>query len=171
MRLYIAAVYFIFRRHRYKGRLRMKLVESSTSGNPVVNGYQATDIESQQKQQDEGWLTIEDNFTFVWVLQTSHASSSMHSGPGATIADGVFTIFLVRERISTCESLQLLLTMDDGGHVGHPRVEKYQASAYSLEPLCEKGLYSLDGEQVEYGPIEATMMPSAMKVFNMPTTH
>ena len=184
LRLYLAAVYFIFRRHRYKGRLRMKLApggansnglvaKASESNNPVSvpqSTYQTFDVEAQQSQANsDNWLTIEDTFTFVWVLQTSHAAATMHSGPGCTIADGLFTIFLVRE-ISTLQSLHLLLVMDEGGHIGNSKVERYQATEYSLEPLCEKGMYSLDGELIEYGPIQATMMPSAMKVLNMPTS-
>lgn len=50
------------------------------------------------------------------------------------------------------------------GAVGNPlpvcvvvwcmQVEVYWAKAYRLEPLTSQGLYSLDGEPIDYGPIQ-----------------
>lgn len=34
------------------------------------------------------------------------------------------------------------------------QVEVYWAKAYRLEPLTSQGLYSLDGEPIDYGPIQ-----------------
>ena len=38
--------------------------------------------------------------------QTSHASATMHSGPGVELDDGVFTIYVVRD-MSRFELLQV----------------------------------------------------------------
>ena len=113
-----------------------------------------------------GWKTIESDFLLVWVLQTSHATVSMHSGPGVRLDDGLFTIFVV-ESMSRCEMLQLLLAIDDGQHIHHPKVQRYQCNAYRLEPKTPKGLYSLDGESVDYGPIQAAVLPGAARVMKL----
>jgi diacylglycerol kinase family enzyme len=48
------------------------------------------------------------------------------------------------------EILQLLIGMDTGDHVNHPRVETFKCKAYRLEPLRDSdgGLYTLDGEMI-----------------------
>jgi hypothetical protein len=115
---------------------------------------------------ERGWdmvTIIEDDFKLVWIVQTSHSTGSVKSGPNVELDDGVFTIFVIRSG-SRCEMLGLLLMMDDGNHINHSRVEVYKATKFRLEPKTPKGIYSLDGEVVEYGPIQGVIKPSHAKV-------
>ena len=188
-RLYAAAVYFILRRRYYKGKLSM-LVEGtasssygSTSTTTVTKANASAGFslphfdvplsatgDIEQGGVGEGancsWKTIEGDFLLVWVVQTSHASASMYSGPGATLDDGMFTIFVV-EQMSRCEILQLLVGVDSGDHAIHPKVQTYKAKAYRLEPLTDQGIFSLDGEVVEYGPIQASILPGAARILKL----
>lgn len=167
MRFTVAAVYRLGIKKLYPGKLSMLLQSSSPN-----------DIESQQVQLPPlsepldtttgTWKVIEDDFILVWVLQTSHCSSSMYSCPGASLDDGVLTIIVVRN-ISRCSLLTMLLGIDNGDHIKHSEVEIYKAKAYRLEPQTEEGLYSLDGEVVEYGPIQGVVQPGAMRVYKLPT--
>jgi sphingosine kinase len=172
MRFTVAAVYRLGIKKLYPGKLSMLLQSSSASPTP--------DLESQQIQLPPlsepldtttggPWKVIEDDFILVWVLQTSHCSSSMYSCPGASLDDGVLTIIVVRN-MSRCSLLTLLLGIDNGDHMKHPDVEIYKAKAYRLEPQTDEGLYSLDGEVVEYGPIQGVVQPGAMRVYKLPTT-
>lgn len=124
-----------------------------------------TDTSSNESKAN-GWLTIEGDFLMVWVVQTSHASSSMLSGPGVTLNDGVLTVFVV-QHLKRHQLAQLLLEIDDGGHVNHPCVQTYKCTEYVLEPLTEKGLFSLDGEVVTYGKISGVVKPGAAKVMKL----
>ena len=90
----------------------------------------------------------------------------MYSCPGAKLNDGVLTILVVRN-ISRFSLLSMLLGIDNGDHMNHSGVEIYKALAYRLEPLTTEGLYSLDGEVVEYGPIQGVVQPSAMRVLTL----
>jgi len=105
---------------------------------------------------DPKWLVLEDDFAMVWVMQTSHASTSMYTAPGATLNDGIFTILVVRN-CSRLTLLKCMIEFETGNHVKMPEMEVYRAKAYRLEPLTEEGLYSLDGERIEYGPIQCEM--------------
>lgn len=114
VRPYIAAVYFIMKKRKYKGRLTMHLANVDNSGavtqsqqteqqqqlqhqQQTLSPYQHGDIESRESlDSSTRWVTIEGEFVLVWVVKTSHATASMHSGPGASLADGVFTIFVVK---------------------------------------------------------------------------
>jgi hypothetical protein len=99
----------------------------------------------------------------LWVGQTSHCSTSMHSSPGestnslvllfyvvfslhyfrlpgSTLSDGVFTILVVRGNFSRFDMAKLLLALDSSGnHFKHPKAEIFKAKAYRLEPLCTEG--------------------------------
>ena len=103
------------------------------------------------------------NHSRLRALQTSHAASSMYSGPGVRTDDGHFTIFVAQD-MSRWDMLQLLLDMDSGKHVSRPRVQSFKTKAYRLEPFTEEGIFSLDGEVVEYGPIQAVMKPGTARV-------
>lgn len=138
---------------------------SSSSAGAVGGGRGRTRTSSWQGTTADlyRWITIESDFLLVWVVQTSHAAVTMHSGPGARLDDGVFTIFVV-ESASRCEMLQLLIQIDNGEHINHPKVQMFKANAYRLEPKTSDGLYTLDGENVEMGPIQGTLLPGLGRV-------
>lgn len=147
------------------------LSPASNNGNGNGNGSGGNSAGRKNSWQGPGgdafsWKVIESEFLLVWVLQTSHATVSMHSGPGVRLDDGLFTIFVV-EAMTRCEMLQLLLAMDTGDHIHHPRVQCFKANAYRLEPQTPKGLFSLDGENVEYGPLQATVIPGMARVMKL----
>lgn len=165
MRLYVAAVYFIMRKRFYRGRLSMytgKRTSSEIEAPPCPASLPSFDCDIKS---GDGWEIIDSSFIFVWIVQTSHATASMLSGPGVRSDDGMFTIYIVRE-ISRVEILQLLVGMDTGDHANHPRVETYKCTAYRLEPLGDSdgGLYTLDGEMIEYGPVQGVMCPGSGRV-------
>ena len=173
-RLYMAAVYFIVQKKIYSGKL--SYVPADHEKNKALHGgtYQVTPFDRpfglmNMMGFDNGSAVevIEGNFVLFWAVQTSHATGTMHSGPGVTLDDGVITLMVIRD-CSRCELLSLLLTIDEGKHVHEDKVEIIKAYAYRLEPVVHgndsDGIYSLDGEVVEYGPIQASVLPAAARV-------
>lgn len=161
LRLYLAGVYFIVMKRYYKGRLSM-----FTGG--VNSGERCPSLPplDQTIIAGDGWEVIDSSFLFVWVVQTSYAASTMYSGPGVTSDDGAFRIYVVTE-MSRLEILRLLIAMDTGDHINHPKVKTYKCTAYRIEPEHDtnsRGLYTLDGESVEYGPIQGIIQPGAARV-------
>lgn len=98
----------------------------------------------------------------IWLLQTSHAGSTIHSSPTSRLDDGVFTI-LYTTNCSTLDLLHLLVLADTGQHIYHPALKKRTCVAFRFEPLnlSDNGIFSLDGELVEYGTIQGTVLPGA----------
>ena len=168
LRLHLAAVYFILLKRFYRGRLSIYTGDTNHSQSRhqslvSLPPFNETIIEG------DGWEVIDDYFLFIWVVQTSHVSASMYSGPGVASNDGMFTIYVVTE-MSRLEVLQLLLVMDTGDHVNHPKVKTFKCTAYRIEPHSEassQGLYTLDGEMIEYGPIQAIMRPASARIMKM----
>lgn len=155
-RLYIAAAYFMMRRRYYNGRLRMRLIE-----NDVPNA-----VAANSTLDEDGWTTIESPFLLFWAVQTSHSGITIYSGPGVRLDDGIFTIAVVQE-MSRLEMVDLLLGIDSGAHYKHPKVKVFRCKEYTLEPLTEQGIYSLDGEVVPYGKIAAEVLPSAATTLSL----
>jgi len=178
MRLYLAAVYFIGKKRRYRGKLSMVLTTESISTDGGAAGTTESDKDVEANASSTGGIfndpatvkfrkVIEGEFLLVWAVQTSHAAATMHSGPGVLLDDGMFTIYVVRH-MSRFELLQLLIEVDSGDHVKRVAVEVYKAHSYCLEPETDtKGIYSLDGEVVEYGPITAEVLPQAARVLRI----
>ena len=173
-RLYIAAVYFIVQKKMYKGKLSYIPVDNETNKGLQGGAYQVTPFDQpfgliNMMGFNNGSVVevIEGDFVLFWAVQTSHAAGTMHSGPGVTLDDGVLTMMIIRN-CSRCELLSLLLTIDEGKHVDEDKVEFIKAYAYRLEPVVfnsdADGIYSLDGEVVEYGPIQASVLPAAARV-------
>lgn len=165
MRLYLAAAYFIIRKRYYRGRLSM-----FTGGSDGLKSDQRSPANLPPLDRTilpgNGWEVIDGYFLFVWIVQTSHVTSSMLSGPGVTSDDGTFTIYVVND-MGRLDILRLLIAMDTGDHVKHPKVRTFKCTAYRIEPhndTSNGGLYTLDGESVEYGPIQGMMHPGAAKV-------
>ena len=160
-RMYVAAVYFLLRNHHYRGKISMLL---SDKQNALVSESDIPALGEPlplpgQEGGSPGWLVIEDSFALILIVQTTHVSKSMYSGPGVTLNNGEFVIYIVRG-VSRIQLASLRLQFDSGEFVSHPRVETYRARAYRLEPLeTEKGLFTMDGEVIEYGPIQSVVMP------------
>ena len=63
----------------------------------------------------EDWVTIEDSFVMLWVLQTSHAAHDMYSSPDSSLHDGVFTITYIRSpNASRWGLLSMFLQIEEG---------------------------------------------------------
>lgn len=165
-RMTVAAVYFILKQKKYRGRLSMFTGKTNDDNNIRIDSSNRPSVLPSFDTPiiaGNGWEVIEDDFTLVWAVQTTHAASEIYSGPGKKMDDGLFMIYVVTQS-KKIELLQLLLAIDTGKHVELPVVKTYYATAYRLEPLTEEGIYTLDGEVVEYGPIQGIMSPGSASI-------
>lgn len=158
-RLYLTAVYYIIRRRFYNGIIKLKLVNSVL---PQTERFQSIPINQAQPQDtyDNDWLVIQGSILLFFVINTTHVASSFYSGPGITMNNQVMTIYVV-QAISRVQMLQVLLSADEGGLMGSDCVRVFQCTEYILEPLSKDGIFSLDGEVIEYGPINGKILPHA----------
>jgi sphingosine kinase len=116
----------------------------------------------------QGWITCEDEFIIFWASLVSHAGEQMFHAPPCKLNDGMFNIMIVRGNVSRLRLALILLSMEHGGHFGMRGVEFIECSAYRLEPTTPGSFNVLDGEVVESGPIQCSVMPSSTRAFCNP---
>lgn len=116
------------------------------------------DLKPAISQQGE-WFVIEDDFIFLWGMNTSWAAHDMNVTPHAQLSDGAMDILVMRKGTSRLELLKALWRCGKGKHLNLPHMEYYKVQTFRLEPLTEKGILVVDGEPVDYSPIEMKVIP------------
>ncbi|MGL5942144.1 MAG: diacylglycerol kinase family protein [Waterburya sp.] len=114
--------------------------------------------QSKISQQGE-WYIIEDEFIFLWAVNTAWAAHDMNTTPFAQLNDGAMDVLIMRKGTSRLELLQALIRVGKGKHLSLPHLEYYKVRSLRLEPLTKKGILVVDGEPVDNSPIEMTVIP------------
>ena len=86
---------------------------------------------------------------------TSH---NIKAAPDTNLSDGAIDVLLICRRVSRWELLQVFFHISQGNHISLPSVEYYKVRCFRLEPLTSRGIFAVDGEQVDYCPIEVEVM-------------
>ncbi|XP_051240044.1 sphingosine kinase 1 [Dicentrarchus labrax] len=104
------------------------------------------------------WVVVqEEDFVLMLAMYQSHLAEDLMAAPGATAADGVIHLFYVKAGISRTALLKLFLAMEKGAHLATncQHLVYTKVRALRLEPYSPKGIITVDGEVVEYGPVQA----------------
>jgi sphingosine kinase len=118
------------------------------------------DFENTNNNLSSGWQVMEDDFIFLWAMNTPWSAHDMNVTPYASLNDGAIDVLVMRQGTSRWELLQALLRCGKGQHLDLPHMEYYKVSAFKLEPLTDKGILVVDGESIEYSAIEMKVMPN-----------
>ncbi|XP_075392362.1 sphingosine kinase 2 isoform X1 [Tenrec ecaudatus] len=108
-----------------------------------------------------GWVTMEEDFVLMLAILPSHLGADLVAVPHARFDDGLVHLCWVRGGISRANLLRIFLAMDRGSHfgLGCPQLGYAAVRAFRLEPLTPRGVLTVDGEMVEYGPVQAQVHP------------
>ncbi|KAM3863629.1 sphingosine kinase 1-like [Diretmus argenteus] len=115
----------------------------------------------------ESWTVVrEEDFVLVLAIYQSHLAEDLVTAPGAVADDGLIHLFYVTSGISRPALLRLFLAMEKGAHLacGCPHLVYEKVKALRLEPLSPKGMITVDGEMVEYGPVQAQIHPGLARL-------
>ncbi|MEL6494877.1 MAG: diacylglycerol kinase family protein [Cyanobacteria bacterium J06623_7] len=111
------------------------------------------------------WQTIEADFIFLWGMNTPWAAHDMNVTPKARLNDGAIDVLVMRRGTSRLELLQALIKCGKGQHLDLPHMEYYKVRAFKLKPLTDRGILVVDGEPVDYSPVEMEVMPGLARVY------
>ncbi|KAM9780492.1 sphingosine kinase 1 [Neosynchiropus ocellatus] len=115
----------------------------------------------------ETWTVVkEEDFVLVLAIYQSHLAEDLWTAPGALADDGVIHLFYVTAGISRPALLRLFLAMEKGAHLacGCPHLVYEKVKALRLEPVSPEGMITVDGEMVEYGPVQAQIHPGLARL-------
>ncbi|XP_019852648.1 PREDICTED: sphingosine kinase 2-like isoform X2 [Amphimedon queenslandica] len=111
----------------------------------------------------DNWKTIEGNFVMFIGLMLSHMSDSIMGHSDIKIGSGEHRIVYAFDDVTRAQ----LLT----GLVGSPNTAKYdtfheiRTRAFRLNPISP-GFITVDGELVDYGPIQVQVHPGMMRLYS-----
>lgn len=115
----------------------------------------------------ENWTVVkEEDFVLVLAIYQSHLAEDLWTAPGAMADDGMIHLFYVTAGISRPALLRLFLAMEKGAHLacGCPHLVYEKVKALRLEPISPQGVITVDGEMVEYGPVQAQIHPGLARL-------
>ncbi|XP_071330221.1 sphingosine kinase 1 [Trachinotus anak] len=115
----------------------------------------------------ESWTVVkEEDFVLVLAIYQSHLAEDLWTVPGAMADDGLIHLFYVTAGISRPALLRLFLAMEKGAHLacGCPHLVYEKVKALRLEPISPQGMITVDGEMVEYGPVQAQIHPGLARL-------
>ncbi|XP_067115793.1 sphingosine kinase 1 [Osmerus mordax] len=104
------------------------------------------------------WVVVkEEDFVLMLAMYQTHLAEDLFAAPQANLEDGIIHLFYVRAGISRTALLRLFLAMEKGMHMATncPHMVYAKVRALRLEPYSPKGVITVDGEVVEYGPVQA----------------
>lgn len=108
---------------------------------------------------------IEDEFVLFWAMNVVWASHDLKPTPYAHLSDGAVDLLIVRKGISRSQLLRAFLLCANGKHLSIPYVEYYKVSSFELEPLTKRGIFAIDGERVNYSPMQVRVLRGVANVF------
>ncbi|XP_068606160.1 sphingosine kinase 1-like [Brachionichthys hirsutus] len=158
--------------------------QSSTNSNHNIitksssNAFHTKRPESQSEPVDallpgldqpvpESWTVVkEEDFVLVLAIYQSHLAEDLWTAPGAMADDGMIHLLYVTAGISRPALLRLFLAMEKGAHFacGCPHLVYEKVKALRLEPISPQGVITVDGETVEYGPVQAQIHPGLARL-------
>ena len=169
LRTIVGGLISIIMKRGYHGRLSYLPIDDDTPAATVGKGATceetvkpSTSISVSDPVPDN-WKTIEGNFVMFMGLMLSHMSDSIMGHPDIKIGSGEHRIVYAFDDVTRTQ----LLT----GLVGSPNTAKYdtfheiRTRAFRLDPISP-GIISIDGEQIDYGPIQVQVHPGMMRLYS-----
>ncbi|KAL3996257.1 ubiquitin carboxyl-terminal hydrolase BAP1 [Sarotherodon galilaeus] len=140
--------------------LKVRRVEStpSRSATKALPGPHDSLLPPLDQPLPDDWVVVpEEDFVLMLAMYQSHLAEDLLAAPEATLDDGVIHLFYVRAGISPTALLRLFLAMEKGAHLttNCQHLVYTKVRALRLEPYSPKGIITVDGEVVEYGPVQA----------------
>lgn len=132
------------------------IVTPNTSSARCVHGPPDHFLAPLDQPVPKSWVTVEDDFVMVLAIYQTHLSADLIAVPFACFNDGLIHLCYIKAGISRAALIRLFLAMEKGAQFEQecPYLIKVPVRAFRLEPLTRKGILTVDGERVEYGPIQ-----------------
>eukprot|EP00752_Nemacystus_decipiens_P001239 g1238.t1 len=115
----------------------------------------------------ERWTSVEGEFVLADATQASHIAHDMPMAPHSRLGDGLIDLFFIKKGASRIAMIQMFLAMEKGEHISprYPCISWFRVRGFRIEPLTSKGRLTVDGELVDYAPLQQHVWHKAANVF------
>lgn len=114
------------------------------------------------------WTVMEgDEFIMAHAAYQTHIGSDCHFAKQSQLNDGVIWLCVIKGGIPRTQLLQFLLGLSSGTHIpetDHRFIKMIPCTAFRIEPEGTQGHIVVDGERVEYGPIQGEVFDGLVNV-------
>lgn len=127
----------------------------------------ASHLPSLMSQLPSHWVQEEGEFILVHVSYQPYIGEDFLFAPRSELSDGVIWMLIIKAGISRSQLLSFLLGVGQGAHVdmNSEYIKMIPVSAFRIVPEeGSSGYLTVDGELVEYGPIQAEIFPNIVNL-------
>lgn len=115
----------------------------------------------------DSWKSISGEFVMVRAAYQTHLSTDCFFAPLSKFKDGIIWLLIIMVGSWRAQLLIFMLVLGSGTHIPRQENEYIQmvpVTAFRIEPVGQAGYMTVDGENVEYGPSQAEIVPSLTRV-------
>lgn len=113
------------------------------------------------------WTIETGEFIMVHAAYQTHIASDCQFAPMSQLNDGIIWMLVIRAGATRQEIFKFLMGMSSGTHIPtapNQYIEMIPVTAFRIEPSGSQGHFTVDGERIEYGPIQAEIFPGISQV-------
>ncbi|XP_026762431.1 sphingosine kinase 1-like [Galleria mellonella] len=126
----------------------------------------ASHLPSLMSQLPSNWVHEQGEFIMVHVSYQSYIGEDFLFAPRSQLCDGVMWMLIIKAGVSRSQLLSFLVNAGQASHVemNSEYIKMVPVSAFRIVPEGPDGILTVDGELVEYGPIQAEIFPNIVKL-------
>ena len=152
-RYYLGSIYGLYKMQTYN----LKLFYNDT------NNY-LENITLKDKIPNE-WKSITGDFIMMWAVNVTHPSYDVFINSNIKFNDGFHHIILIRNNITRWELLWILLELDKGNIIEHPKVIYLKTKQYRIiVNKDDNGIITVDGEDIGYNNVHVNVKNEYMNI-------
>lgn len=113
------------------------------------------------------WTIETGEFIMVHAAYQTHIASDCFFAPLSQLSDGIIWLLVIRAGASRQELFKFLIGLSSGTHIPATQnqfIEMIPVTAFRIEPNGSQGHFTVDGELIEYGPIQCEIFNGLSKV-------
>lgn len=112
------------------------------------------------------WVHEEGEFVMVHIAYQSYIGEELLFAPRSQLSDGVIWMLIIKAGISRAQLFSFLVNVSSGGHadIENEYIRMVPVSAFRIVPEGTAGTLTVDGELVDYGPIQGEIFPNIVNL-------
>ncbi|KAL3664667.1 hypothetical protein V7S43_010416 [Phytophthora oleae] len=114
------------------------------------------------------WTELQGPFRSAWVTNTSHATPSAFTAPGAQLDDGYTYITVIDGTHPRSEVWRMLFSLETGRHLKRPAVQQIGTRALKLQPARASDRLCVDGHPMAGPSLVAQVHRGLARIVTLP---